>query len=300
MANYRAVASRFPAVRDYLRNRRWTRRGDVIAYAPNMRARCFSTDPFGFRHTSWRGADHGIATCNSGERFGLVLGSSHVFGFGLESNRETLPSRLSERLGFPCLNISYPEADTRTLYATLLRIATHSAVRPSLVVYFNGGDLTRYCYHGVADPLFGSPNFDSALTNDMPAISEDQAFQNLTFYIGFWTRQLVELTARLRIPFCFATDSTFFEKEDLGAADATEVACELGASRDERHARRFAIHRRRVYEYGDFRVALAQQLGIAPPFYEPGIESFIDEFHFRAESLALMADRIATRLKPGA
>jgi len=46
---------------------------------------------------------------------GLVLGSSHLFGFGLKSNAETLPSRLSERFGFPFIGIVYPEADTRTL-----------------------------------------------------------------------------------------------------------------------------------------------------------------------------------------
>ena len=32
--------------------------------------------------------------------------------------------------------------------------------------------------------------------------------------------------------------------------------------------------------------------------YDPGIESFIDEFHFRAGSLGLMADRIARQAQP--
>ena len=294
MANYFAIASRFPAVRDYLRNRRWVRRGDVIAYAPDMRTRCFSTDALGFRHSIHRGRAHGIASAETERRYGVVLGSSHIFGFGLEGDAETLPSQLSERVGFPCLNISYPEADSRTLYSTLLRIVTESANRPSLIVFFNGGDLTRYSFSGAADPVFGPPNFDSIerLGDSRPA--EEAEFRKLAFFCRLWTTQCVELARRFGIPFCFAMDSTFFEKAE---GDQIEQDCQLGVATSEANGRRFALHRHRVFDFARIRVAAANELGIpAPFFYAPAEMHFIDEFHFRAESLGFIAARIAGRM----
>jgi len=50
MANYRTVVRYFPAAQDYLQQRKWVRRGDVLAYAPRAQTPSFSTDEFGFRH----------------------------------------------------------------------------------------------------------------------------------------------------------------------------------------------------------------------------------------------------------
>ena len=50
MANYRTLLRHFPAAQDYLNQRKWIRRGDVLAYAPRAHTPSFSTDEFGFRH----------------------------------------------------------------------------------------------------------------------------------------------------------------------------------------------------------------------------------------------------------
>jgi hypothetical protein len=90
-------------------------------------------------------------------RAGFVLGSSHIFGFALGSNGETLPSQLSQAFGYPVFGIAYPEADTRTLHATLLRLLRQYGKRTGIVILITGGDFTRYCYVESADPLSGPP-----------------------------------------------------------------------------------------------------------------------------------------------
>ena len=297
MANYFAIADRFPAARTYLKHRRWLRRGDVLAYAPDQRTACFSTDAMGFRHTRFRGADYGIAAADGGSPYGVVLGSSHIFGFALAEDGETLPSQLSALVGMPFLNISFPEADTRTLHATLLRIFRSAARRPSFVVFFNGGDLTRYCYTGLADPLFGPPGPETKVRPGEAAADGDEAFQRLVYFSRFWAVQMARLAAREKTPFCFAMDSTFFEKS---APSESEAACELGVAKNDAQAKRFAIHRKRVMEFSGMRIALARELNLSPPwFYGFDEVSFIDEFHFQAASLGLLAEKIAAQLSPG-
>jgi hypothetical protein len=65
--------------------------GDVLAYAPEVRTASFSTDEFGFRHTRFQGQDIGLGNIEDYDRVGLILGSSHLFGFGLAGNAETCP-----------------------------------------------------------------------------------------------------------------------------------------------------------------------------------------------------------------
>jgi len=293
MANYLAVARHFPAVRDYLRNRRWVRRGDVVAYAPSLSAACFSTDAFGFRHTEWRGSRHGIATCEAGGRYGLVFGASHVFGFGLGSNAETLPSRLSERLGFPCLTVSYPEADTRTLYATYLRIVTTSPHPPALAALFDGGDLTRFCYSGKADPLFGSPDFEAPVDAAAPATSPEDIARLIAFS-GFWRQQFAALSSRAGIPFLSGVDYTFLDKP---GPDAIESACGLGETTTPACARRFEAHRAAVMAWHGSRAVFRENVLKARPWAGDmeerrfvGEFHFIDEFHYRAGTIERIAD----------
>jgi hypothetical protein len=294
MANYFAIADRFPAARIYLKHRRWVRRGDVTAYAPDQRTPCFSTDAMGFRHTRWRGAQYGIGAADNGSPYGVVLGSSHIFGFGLEDDSGTLPSQLSDLVGFPCLNISYPEADSRSLHATLLRIVQGAPRRPALIVFFNGGDLTRYCYTGLADPLFGSPAPEGAKTQPS-ALDSDDAFRRLAFFSRFWAIQSARLAKRSDVPFCFAMDSTFFEKS---VPTDTEAACELGVAKSPSQTRRFAIHRQRVMEFSRLRIEFAGELNLPPPwFYGFDDVAFIDEFHFQPQSLRLIAERIAEQFQ---
>ena len=147
MANYRAIVRQFPCAVDYLRHAtKWVRRGDVLAYPPLVRTSSFSTDAFGFRHTCFEGREIGIGDIHTYPRVGLVLGSSHVFGFGLSENSETLPSQLSELIGYPFFGIAFPEADTRTLHAALARMAQQFADRIQHVILIAGGDFTRFCY----------------------------------------------------------------------------------------------------------------------------------------------------------
>jgi hypothetical protein len=44
MANYRTLLRYFPVAQDYLNQRKWIRRGDVLAYAPWAQTPSFSTD----------------------------------------------------------------------------------------------------------------------------------------------------------------------------------------------------------------------------------------------------------------
>jgi hypothetical protein len=113
-------------------------------------------DSFGFRHTRFEGRDIGLANVGEHDRVGLVLGSSHIFGFALSHNGETLPLQLSLRFGYPFLGIAFPEADTRTLHASLLRLSGQFASIAN-VVLITGGDSTHYCYVETADPLFEPP-----------------------------------------------------------------------------------------------------------------------------------------------
>lgn len=100
MANYRSILRHFPAGQDYLQQRKWVRRGDVLAYAPNACTPSFSTDALGFRHTSFGGRDVGVADIEAFEQIGLILGSSHPIS---SASRSTGTARLCHRT---CRSIS--------------------------------------------------------------------------------------------------------------------------------------------------------------------------------------------------
>jgi hypothetical protein len=296
MADYRRVIRHFPAVRDYLRNRVWVQRGDVTAYAPGQKTASFSTDAFGFRHTSFGGNSLGMETVDGGGAYGLVLGSSHVFGFGLASNSETFASQLSRHLGTPCLTICYPEADSRTLHATLLRILATAARRPAFVVLFNGGDFTRFAYVGQADPLFGVPDFQKGGTDPL-AMADDRQAQTLCRYTLFWAEQCARAAVSVGARFVLMDDKTFFEK---AAPNAVEQDCLLGSSGGA-GAARFAVHKRHVWRFHGARARFMVE-ALAQPAWPLDFEdyTFIDEFHYTAESLARFADLAAARLQaPG-
>jgi hypothetical protein len=217
----------------------------VLAYAPRAQTHSFSTDEFGFRHTRFEGRDIVLANIEDYERIGLVLGSSHLFCFALGGNEETLPSQLSQIFGYPFFGIAYPEADSRTLHATLLRLMRQFAKRTRQVVLIPGGDFTRYCYAETADPLFGPPLLpvDARLK---PAADTKAQFANLLHFTSLWSEACGELTALAGARFCVAHDVTFFEKS---TADTTEQACELGVARGEVQGRRFSAHRRHSEAY---------------------------------------------------
>ncbi len=292
MANYRAIIRHFPAARHYLQQRKWVARGDVLAYAPGWQTSAFSTDNYGFRQTWFRGQNIGLESIGEHKRVGLVLGASHLFGFGLAGNDETLPSQLARMLGHPVFGVAFPEADTRALYSTLLRVLQQYPGRVGEVVLLTGGDFTRYCYTGKADPLFGPP---LARISASEAVTDAQTqLTNLMYFSSFWTAACAELATRSGARFYLAEDYTFFEKT---IADPTETACNLGTPRNDRQSRRFAAHRAHVVEFGMERRRLADALKL-PLIRFPEADEllFIDEFHYRAETQTRIAERLAMHL----
>jgi hypothetical protein len=276
MADYLRTARQFPAVRDYLRHRRWIKRGDVTAYAPHIETSAFSTDAFGFRHTVFGGRRYGLGDAPTLPRYALVLGSSHVFGFGLAGNEETMGSQLSERLGYPCLTVCFPEADSRTLHAALMRILTQIANRPRRIFLFNGGDLTRFAYSGQADPLFGSPDFQRGV----PPAGET-GVEPLIQFTTFWVRQTYDAVTAAGIGFELADEPTFFEKP---SPDAIEADCALGVATPA-NASRFALHKRFVWQFHEARRIARRALGReAWSAIYPDCQ-YIDEFHYRASTI---------------
>jgi hypothetical protein len=293
MANYRTVVRYFPAALDYLQQRKWVRRGDVLAYAPGVRAPSFSTDGLGFRHTNFKGRDVSVANIEEFGRVGLVLGSSHLFGFGLTSNAETSPSRLSQRFGYPFLGTVYPEADTRTLHATLLRVLRQAGKRAANVILITGGDFTRYCYVESADPLFGPPMLASDARSKQAAASDTELASFLHFTC-FWTKACGELAREAGVNFSIAEDVTFFEKSN---PDPTETARELGIPRGELQTKRFSVHRRHFAASFAARRRLAESCQFRLiSFPEPAELLFVDEYHYRADSQSLIADRLVEQI----
>jgi hypothetical protein len=294
MANARALARNFPATLTYKGRRHWVRRGDVLAYAPKLQTAAFSTDEFGFRHTVFEGRDIGLRDVAALPRVGILLGSSHVFGFGLNSNAETLASNLSSLIGYPILNISFPEADSRTLHTMLVRLLRSFERRIAVVIVINGGEFTRYCFTEQADPVFGPPSLPLG-DQVRQAVDDGRQFANMLQFVTFWMRSFGTLSSRARVRLVFGADVTFFEKS---IADEIEQRCELGVARTPSHEKRFGAHRRTFGEIFDHRRQVATEAGLTLMSYPPPDELlFIDEFHYRAQSQRLIAETIVRQLE---
>jgi hypothetical protein len=102
------------------------------------------------------------------------------------------------------------------------------------------------------------------------------------------------LAAEAGVGFCLGDDITFFEKT---TPDATEQACELGLARGEVQQKRFGAHRRHALVFQRDRRLLAEALSMKLIRYPEADELlFIDEYHYRAESQALIAERLAEEI----
>jgi len=204
-----------------------------------------------------------------------------------------LPSQLSERFGYPFLGIAFPEADTRTLHASLLRLSGQLGKRIANVVLITGGDFTRYCYVETADPLFGPPILpaDSRAKRETDPATE---FANFLHFMCFWIKACGELARETGVDFNLAEDVTFFEKSN---PDATEKACELGVARSELQRKRFGLHRRHFAASRQARRRLAEACRFKlVSFPEADDLLFVDEYHYRAESQSLIAERLAEQM----
>jgi hypothetical protein len=155
-----------------------------------------------------------------------------------------------------------------------------------------GGDFTRFCYTETADPLFG-PSMLSIAASKADANTQ-RHLVSLPHFSGFWSAACAALAAQSGVRFCFAQDCTFFEKS---TPDVTELACGLGKPGGDKQSKRFASHRRHAAEFGRERHHLAETLKLALISYPEADQLlFIDEFHYRAESQRLIAERLAERI----
>jgi hypothetical protein len=299
MANYQNIVRLRPEVREFIRNRRWVYRGEVVVYGPNTRCAAFSTDSAGFRHSVFKGETLSVADCLKRDRFGIVLGSSHLYGFGLAGNENTIPSLLAERFGFPFAGACMPEASSRNLFSLLLAFTAGAPRPPSVVVLMSGGDFTSFCYTSVADPVFGSPNLkqiEMVLKERGGRPAAESQFPPLLAFTSLWTRSIVRICRAQKIPVVLTQDTTFFEKED---PSPIEVESQLGTPSAEAQAQQFATHRKYINDFCVQRASLAKALAV--PLAGAGSSnalSFIDEFHYDREGTRAVADGIARAIEP--
>jgi hypothetical protein len=299
MANYQNIIRLRPEVRQFIRNRRWVHRGDTIFYGPNIRCDGFSTDGGGFRHSTFRGETLSVADCTHRDRYGLVLGPSSVYGFGLAGNENTMPSLLAEHFGFPFANIGLPEGNSRNLFALLLGLVARAPRPPSAVVHISGGDFTNFCYTAIADPMFGSPNLKQVgivLEERGGRPAAERQMPALLAFTSLWIRTIADLCRGNKIPLVLADDTTFFEK---ARPNKIEKESELGKPFNAAQTQQFDTHKRFVADYHARRKTVAEK--IAVPLAGPGITNklgFIDEFHYDADGTRALVDDFANALEP--
>jgi len=297
MANYQKIVRVRPEVREYIRHGGWVHRGDVVTYRPGTQCSVFSTAADGFRHSVFAGETLSLSDCLARKRYGLVLGSSHVFGFGLPGNEHTIPSLISDRLGFPFANIGLPEASSRNLFSLLLALLVRSSNPPSAVVLLSGGDFTSFCFTTMADPVFGSPNirqFKTAITEQRGRPAPATQAQSLLAFTTLWVRTIADLCKRWKIPIILGDDTTFFEK---AVPSPVEVETALGKARDETQQRQFATHKALFPTFRKQRAATAASLGV--PLAGPGSSDdlgFVDEFHYDTTGTKVLSDHFAQAL----
>jgi len=290
VANYPAIIHLRPEVRDFIRNRVWVHRGEAISYGPNIRCNSFSTDGNGFRHSTFDGKEYSVGDCLKSDRYGLVLGPSNVYGFGLAGNEKTLPSLLAKRFGFPFANVGLPEGNSRNLYSLLMAFVTRAPRLPSVVLHLSGGDFTSFCYTGFADPVFGPPNLkqtDMVIEEKGGKAPARPQIQPLLAFSTLWIQAIGTLCKARRIPLVLGEDTTFFEKATPSEYDRK---VELGTPLNKPQARQFQRHKALVRHYHARRQQMAQALQV--PIAGPGFENdvtFVDEFHYDAEGTAMLA-----------
>lgn len=281
MANYQVIMRLRPEVREFIRNRRWVHRGDALVYGPNTKSESFSTDAAGFRHSTFKGETLSVAECTQRERYGLVLGSSNLYGFGLAGNENTIPSLLAERFGFPFANVCLPEANSRNLFSLLFALTARAPRLPEVVLLMSGGDFTSFCFTRLADPVFGSPNLKQqklVIEERGGVLPKKVQIQPLLAFTTLWMRSIGELCNARKIPFILGQDATFFEK---GSPSEMDIQAELGVPVSEAQALQFETHKSYVRDYHARRQAVAKSLGaplVGPDFgHDIG---FVDEFHY--------------------
>jgi len=299
MANYNTIQKLRPGVTDFVIHREHRHLGDVLCFPPNVQSSGFSTDRRGFRHTVFDGQDLSVADILKRDNFGLVLGGSRGFGFGIAGNENAMPSLLSERFGFPFANLALFQGNSRNLFSLLNASLAKAKNPPAAVVHFSGGDLGGFAATCIADPIFGSPNAKLMKIvreerKKLPPI--ERSVQAMLKFTSLWTRSIAQLCHAFKIPLVLVHDTTFFEKREPSAFDRE---AELGVAYQDWEKPWFKNHKTYANLFYDRRNALAQQLGvpIAGPLGRHDL-SFIDEFHYDEAGIKTLTDDVAASLKP--
>ena len=269
-------------------------RGEALTFRPNISNDCFSTDHAGFRHSVFAGDTLGLRDIVQRERYGIVLGSSNIFGIGTRGNENTLASLLGERFGFPFANISLPEGTSRNLHSQFSSVLWKVPHPPAVVIHFTGGDFTAFCFSGFADAVYGPPNlkqYPTILAERGSPPNADDYFKPLLAFTTMWTQAIVATCRSRKIPIIIGNDTTFFEKRKPSQMD---LECKLGTPFNPNQERWFPNHKKFIAAYYAHREALAAKLGV--PIAGPGSSndySFFDEFHYDADGTRSLFESIA-------
>jgi hypothetical protein len=297
MANYEKIAELRPEMADFLENQRKIGlRGDVLTYWPNSSCASFSTDSAGFRHTTFAGKTYSVADCLASERYGLLLGPSTTFGFGIAGNENTGASIGAERFGFPVANASMPGANSRNLHSLLTGFLRGTKRRPALVCFSSDGDLGGFCSSSLADPIFGSPNISQQKTVQKTAENADpeKNFPSLLAFSATWPSAIAGLCRANGIPLILLEATGFFEKEE---ATEMERKCGLGEVFYPWQETQFANHRKFNQPFFDHRREMSKALGV-PLASGPRDVTFIDEFHSDAEGTRRITEAMCDTIEP--
>ncbi len=290
MANYKEIAKKHPAVTAYLRARIWARQGDLLTYRPNTQTRFFSIDSLGFRRSVFEGESFSVERSVPQDKYSVVLGSSHVFGFGLPGNEHTLSSRFAAKLGHPTLNVSFPEANTGDVCGAAL--GRFKPEKLDTVVLFPGGSFTRFCYTGICSPLDGPPTIHGRAEHRQMTGTADapEMFENLLRYQKRSILRLARACSKQEIELAVVDEATFFEKSNPTEA---EIEAKLGTSPQPQGQERFDRHRRYIGPYREqlFPALRAENIKILDvgPLHDI---DFIDEFHYDSPSVQRIVDRL--------
>jgi len=291
MADYRKITELHPPMADFLRYQATIGyRGDVLAYAPNFTSAGFSTDSQGFRHSLVGGRSLSVADCVRSERYGVVLGASNSFGFGVAGNHNTMASLLSERLGFPFANCAMPGANSRNLHSLLISVIASAPRPPAIVILSTGGDLGTFCDASYADPVFGSPNRNqiaAEFDRGRPPPDPEPYFGHLLNFTGLWAAAIARTCRRQKARLVMLHQSTFFEKSE---PSPREIDYRLGEAFNVHHERIFANHRRFNAAFFANRKSVADRLGVPLAGWgATGQLGFIDELHLDQDGTHLMS-----------
>lgn len=299
MANYQKIMQLQPEMADFFRNRSLIGvRGDVLSYWANTSTDSFSTDAAGFRHSMFQGKSYSVADCLQSSRYGIVLGASNLFGFGVAGNENCMASLLAERFGFPFANAAMPGGNSRNLNSLLVGLIVGAPRPPVVVVHSSGGDLANFCESSLADSIFGSPNHIQlkSLKEGGVEADPDQNFPRLLAFTSLWTSAIATVCRAYEAGLVFIHQSTFFEK---AKPSALELECALGAPSHPKQVRQFANHRQFNEPFYLRRKAIADQLQI--PLAGWALKKplgFLDEFHCDRDGIRLMSEAVGKQVEP--